>query len=77
MKDITDIIIDVLQQAGSVDMAEAEFKKMIGVDEDLHKAYREWCHEVGNNERNGFVDFCEEYLSDREEVWDNLSDFDE
>lgn len=42
MKDITDIFIDVLQQAGSVDMAEAEFKKMIGVDEDLHKAYREW-----------------------------------
>ena len=74
MKDITDIFIDVLQQAGSVDMAEAEFKKMIGVDEE---AYREWCHEVGNNERNGFVDFCEEYLSDREEVWDNLSDFDE
>ena len=27
MKDITDIFIDVLQQAGSVDMAEAEFKK--------------------------------------------------
>lgn len=77
MKDITDIFIDVLQQAGSVDMAKAEFKKMIWVDEDLHKAYREWCHEVGNNERNGFVDFCEEYLSDREEVWDNLSDFDE
>ncbi|MDE5940931.1 MAG: hypothetical protein K2H14_02355 [Muribaculaceae bacterium] len=77
MNDITEIFINVLQQAGSVDIAEAEFKKMIGADDELHKEYREWCHEVGNNERNGFIDFCEEYLSNRDEIWDNLNDYDE
>ena len=37
----------------------------------------DWCHEVGNTERRGFLDFCEEYLSDRDLAWDSLSDFDE
>lgn len=77
MNDITDIFIEILNQAGSVDVAESEFKMMIGEDDELHKRYRDWCHEVGNSERRGFVDFCEEYLSDRDSVWDNLSDYDE
>lgn len=50
---------------------------MIGEDDALHQQYRDWCHEVGNTERRGFIDFCEEYLNDRESVWDNLNDFDE
>ena len=77
MKDITDLFVDVLTQAGSVDMAEAEFKKMIGADDELRKEYREWCHENGSSERMGFLDFCEDYLRDREEAWDSLNDYDE
>ena len=77
MEDITTLFVEILQQAGSVDVAESEFKKLIGEDDSLHRQYREWCHEVGNTERRGFIDFCEEYLSDRESVWDNLNDFDE
>ena len=77
MEDITTLFVEILQQAGSVDVAESEFKKLIGEDDGLHRQYREWCHEVGNTERRGFIDFCEEYLSDRESVWDNLNDFDE
>ena len=75
--DITEIFINVLHQADSVDVAESEFKKMIADDEELHQQYRDWCHEVGSSERHGFLDFCEEYLSDRDEVWKNLNDFDE
>ena len=37
MDDIRDIFIDVLNQAGGIDMAEAEFKKMIGADDELHR----------------------------------------
>lgn len=77
MNDITEIFIDILTQAGSVDVAESEFKMMIGEDEELHSRYREWCHEIGNTERRGFIDFCEEYLSERDSVWDHLSDYDE
>ena len=50
---------------------------MIDEDDELHRRYREWCHEVGSSERRGFLDFCDEYLRDRESVWDNLNDFDE
>lgn len=77
MEDITQLFIDILHQADSVDVAESDFKKMIDEDDELHKRYREWCHEVGSSERRGFLDFCDEYLSDRESVWDNLNDFDE
>lgn len=76
-ENITQLFIDILLQADSVDVAESEFKKMIDEDEELHMAYREWCHEVGYTERSGFIDFCEEYLRERESVWDNLNDFDE
>ena len=78
MDDIRDIFIDVLNQAGGIDMAEAEFKKMIGADDELHRQYREWCQETGSSERMGFIDFCEEYLSERDEAWDSLNnDFNE
>lgn len=77
MEDITDLFIEILRQAGSVDVAESEFKKLIGEDDELHQQYRDWCHEIGNTERRGFIDFCEEYLNDQDSVWDNLNDFDE
>lgn len=76
-EDITELFIKVLREAGSVDMAEAEFKKMIGDDDDLHRLYRDWCMETGNTERRGFIDFCDEYLHDQDSVWENLSDYDE
>lgn len=77
MEDIRDLFVDVLNQAGGVDMAEAEFKKMIGEDDELHKQYRQWCHENGSSERMGFMDFCEEYLNERDEAWDALNDYDD
>ena len=57
MDDLTELFINILHQADSVDVAESEFKKLIGEDDELHKQYRDWCHEVGNTERRGFLDF--------------------
>lgn len=75
--DITDLFLELIRQTGSIDMAEAEFKKRIGDDEDLHQSYREWCHEVGSSERRGFMDFCDEYLDSQDSIWDALdNDFD-
>lgn len=75
--DITEVFRDVIRQTGSIDMAEAEFKKMIGEDPDLHKLYRQWCHEVGSTERRGFFDFCDEYMDNQDSVWDTLdNDYD-
>ena len=74
MDNITDIFIEVLNQAGSVDIAEAEFKKMIHEDPELRASYRQWCDEVGSSEKRGFLDYCEEYFESQDSIWDNLKD---
>lgn len=75
--DITDYFITIIKQTPSIDMAEAEFKRSIADDEELRKSYREWCHNVGSTEKYGFLDFCDEYVDSRNEVWDSLTDYDE
>lgn len=77
MKNITDIFNDYLENFSSVDMAEFEFKKAIHADDSLRANYREWCHEVGSSEKNGFFDYCDEYIAEQNDVWNNLNDFDE
>ncbi len=74
MEDITEFFNDLLRQYGSVDIAEAEFKKQLHEDAALHEQYREWCHEVGSSEKKGFLDYCEEYLESQDSIWDNLKD---
>ena len=77
MEDITDYFISLLQEHRSVDIAEAEFKRAIVEDDELRAEYRQWCHEVGNSEKYGFVDFCKEYLEDQDQVWQSLSEYDD
>ena len=40
MDNLTELFINILHQADSVDVAESEFKKLIGEDDELHKQYR-------------------------------------
>lgn len=77
MNDITEIFDHYLQHYGSVDIAESEFKKNIHEDPELKALYREWCHNVGSTEKNGFTDYAEEFLDNQNDVWNSLSDFDE
>lgn len=77
MEELEKYFQELLNQNHSIDIAEAEFKKAIAEDHDLHRLYSEWCHEVGSSERNGFRDFCEEYCNSLNEVWENLTDYDE
>lgn len=58
-------------------MAEFEFKKAIHQDDEMRNAYRQWCNEVGSTEKNGFFDYCDEYLAEENDIWQNLNDFDE
>lgn len=74
--DITDFFIDLLHDNKTIDVADSEFKRVIADDDDLRRRYREWCRENGSTERNGFTDFCKEYLAGQEEVWESLTDFD-
>lgn len=72
--DLTTLFLEILRQTGSVDMADAEFKRQMADDADLRSFYREWCHDQGSSERNGFMDFCEEYLESQKDIWDTLTD---
>ena len=75
--DITEYFNSLISQTGSIDMAEAEFKRAIAEDNELHTIYREWCHENGSSGRNGFLDFCDEYMESQDSKWDSLNDYDE
>lgn len=77
MEELESYFRDLLNQHHSIDIADAEFKKAIAEDPELHAEYSEWCHSVGSNERNGFRDFCEEYRETMDSVWEALTDYDE
>ena len=74
---ITEYFINLIEESSSVDMAEAEFKRNLHDDEDLKAAYRTWCEEEGYPEKNGFTDFCHEYIEGRNEIWNSLTDYDD
>ncbi len=73
--DITLVFNEVIRQSGSIDIAEAEFKKMINEDHDLKSLYRDWCANNGSTEKHGFLDYCEEYLDSQNSVWESLNDY--
>ncbi len=77
MTDITHIFNSLLEQYDSIDIAEAEFKKMLAEDNFLQEEYSEWCHAVGSTEKRGFLDYCEEYKQSQDSIWDSLKSFDE
>ncbi len=77
MTDITELFLQIIHQYKSVDIAEAEFKKMLHEDADLREQYREWCDAVGSSEKMGFLDYCDEYMDSQESIYDTLNDYDE
>ncbi len=75
--ELTEYFIHIIKQSDSLDIAESEFKRALIDDDELRKEYREYCRETGTSEKNGFLDFCEEYMQNQDNVWDSLSDYDE
>ena len=76
MESMTDLFINIINQTDSLDMAESEFRRMLVDEPELRRQYKQYCREVGSSERNGFKDFCEEYMEEQDNVWNSLSDFD-
>lgn len=77
LDDITEIFRTVLAEAGSVDIADSEFKRMLADDPDLRTKYQEYCHDSGSSERRGFLDFCDEVMAEQDDVWNHLNEFEE
>lgn len=76
-KDITEYFVSLIESSGAIDVAEAEFKRIVADDNDLRELYRQWCADTGTSERHGFSNFATEYMENREEVWNSLNDYDE
>lgn len=75
--DLEQMMLNTLRHSRTVDIAESDFKHAINDDAELKKLYRSWCHREGYTEKYGFRDFCETYLEDQQEMFDNLeNDFD-
>lgn len=77
MTDITELFESLLAEHDSIDIAEAEFKRLIAEDSGLKEMYSDWCEAVGSTEKHGFFDFAEEYKDSCDSVWDSLTDYDE
>lgn len=77
MTDITTIFDELISQHGSIDIAEFEFKKIMHEDDDIHELYRQWCRDNGSSEKNGFFDYCNEYLDTQNDVWNSLNEFED
>jgi len=76
MEDITTLFDSIIEDTPSIDIAESQFKQSLIDNPELKRAYREYCREQGTSEKHGFLDYCEEYASQKNEIWDNLNDFD-
>jgi len=74
MDELINTFNELLRAYGNVDIAEAEFKRLMADDQELHELYREWCDETGHTERHGFLDYAEEYIAHQNSVWDTLAD---
>lgn len=77
MEDITTFFSNLIEQSKSLDIAEAEFKRLLAEDNVLHEAYAEWCQSIGTTERHGFREYCEEYMESQDNIWEQLRDYDE
>lgn len=75
--DITEFFISLIDTHRSIDVAEAEFKRIVADDADLQQQYKDWCDENGFSIRNGFSDFAEDYLEKCDSIWDSLNDYDD
>lgn len=76
-EDIIEFFHRLIDQSGSYDIANAEFKRLLGEDQDLRNKYLEWCDSCGYSQREGFHAFCNEYMDNQDSIWDSLNDYDE
>lgn len=77
MEDITEFFTQLIEQNKSLDIAQAEFKRILNDDQELKIAYADWCQAEGYSERDGFKEFCEQYIESQNDIWDQLRDYDD
>lgn len=61
----------------NLDIVRSEFLRQINEDDELRKAYKQWCEEHGHAMKNGYKDYIAEYLESKENIWDSLKEFED
>ena len=77
MNDITALFEQIILQSDALDVAISEFKMKLADDPEFKQNYKEWCESKGYSERTGFKEYAEEFIREREEKWDSLTDYDQ
>jgi len=77
METMTNIFDRVISQAGSFDIAEAEFRHLVNDDPEVKEMYKQWCVDNGYSQKYGFIEYCEHYRDSQDSVWESLSDYDD
>lgn len=75
MEDITELFLNILEQSNSIEIAEADFRRLLVDEPELRRAYREYCRENGVPEKHGFTDFCQRHIDARNDIWNSLNDY--
>lgn len=75
--EIVSYFVQIIRQSGTIDIAKAEFRRLLSEDAVLQERYRLWCEETGHSPRSGFEEFCEEFIDSQQSIWDSFDDFDE
>ena len=73
MIDIFEVFSNVIKHNRSVDMADSEFKRLLLDDNEIRKAYKEWCEHEGYTEKKGFIEYCHSVFDEEENKWDVLN----
>lgn len=74
MNDISEIIRALLDQYSNTSEAEREFESMMNEDSQLKSDYKQWCDEMGYDNKTGYQDFIDELMQDRDEFWESMSE---
>ncbi len=76
MNDIEDLLRELLDRHGSGEALDREFRQMLDEDNALNDEYRAWCRERSLRPRNGYREFVLQLLEQREDVWNDYTEFD-
>lgn len=75
--DLLEYFDSLIELHRAVDVANAEFRRIMAEDPELRTTYRNWCADHGYNPRNAFNAYAEEYLEQQDSIWDALNDYDD
>ncbi len=74
---ISDLLKSLLEHNRSAELAENEFRKLMAEDENLKENYSEWCETLGYDIKTGFIDYMDELIEMRADIWDSLNEYED